>query len=54
LCQICFNGGVFLNAHHIFPYAKYPEHRLNINNLITLCVGCHRFVHSVLSMKKSA
>jgi predicted RNA-binding Zn-ribbon protein involved in translation (DUF1610 family) len=44
-CQICRERGGYLNAHHIFFYAEYPQHRLNIHNLITLCHGCHWLVH---------
>jgi 5-methylcytosine-specific restriction endonuclease McrA len=47
-CQICREPRGHKNAHHIYPYAQYPEHRLNINNLITLCVPCHKFVHNVM------
>ena len=33
-----------LEVHHIEPLIKYWEKRLQNDNLITLCVNCHRFV----------
>lgn len=44
-CAICGKVGGDLNAHHIKPYAKYPDLRLDPDNGITLCKECHRKVH---------
>lgn len=45
-CAICQRrGGVALNAHHIMSWAGYPELRLSMDNMVTLCVPCHRAVH---------
>jgi len=45
-CQNCRahsgNGkAVYLHAHHIYPFAKYPEKRFDVNNGLTLCIDCH-------------
>lgn len=44
-CQICQKVGGELNAHHIRPYAKYEENRLDVDNGVTLCITCHKMVH---------
>jgi hypothetical protein len=44
-CQICGKHGGQLNAHHIKPFAKYPELRLIVSNGITLCKDCHMKYH---------
>ena len=44
-CQICGERGGKLNAHHIKPFAYFPELRTSIENGITLCTRCHRAVH---------
>lgn len=44
-CQMCGRYGCKLNAHHIRPFSKYPEYRLDIDNGITLCKDCHKKAH---------
>jgi hypothetical protein len=42
-CKMCGKHGGLLNAHHIVPYKYNNEDKKE--NLITLCVPCHGFVH---------
>lgn len=44
-CQMCGRYGCKLNAHHIKPFSKYPEYRLDLDNGITLCKECHKKAH---------
>lgn len=45
-CQDCGDKkGGNLEAHHIKPYAEYPELRTDVDNGLTLCKSCHAKVH---------
>jgi len=44
-CQDCGGRGGILHAHHIFPFADFPEHRLEVWNGTTLCKSCHGKIH---------
>lgn len=50
-CQDCGDksSGKF-HAHHIFRFADFPEHRLELWNGITLCEKCHAKCHPELTM----
>lgn len=39
-CQECGSGSP-LNAHHLRPFAYFPELRFEISNGQTLCIPCH-------------
>lgn len=41
-CQGCGAMGGDLHAHHILAFSKFPAHRFDINNGLTLCVSCHK------------
>jgi len=44
LCEECLKAGIVKQAeevHHIKPVADYPELRLAIDNLQSLCKTCH-------------
>lgn len=40
-CQACSKKGVYLEAHHLKSWAKFPELRYELSNGQTLCVPCH-------------
>lgn len=45
----CLNCGSTekLVAHHIKPFAEFPEYRFDVNNGITLCDSCHKRLHGL-------
>ena len=50
-CQLCGTGhlhkeGYGLVVHHIKAWSLYPELRFEHKNLQTLCVNCHKKIHS--------
>lgn len=53
-CQQCkarssAGNAVKLSAHHIKPWFSHPETRFDVNNGVTLCVGCHKKTDSFAS-----
>lgn len=45
-CRHCLQVGGRLTAHHILPFSKFPELRMEISNGVTLCRPCHRKTHN--------
>jgi 5-methylcytosine-specific restriction endonuclease McrA len=35
-----------LNAHHIWPFQRFPEWKYEVWNLLTLCKSCHDAFHN--------
>lgn len=44
-CQACKQRGGKLNAHHIWPFQRFPEVMYEVTNLVTLCKKCHDDFH---------
>lgn len=44
-CNKCGERGGRLNAHHIESWKFYPEKRMELDNLVTLCTRCHKEFH---------
>ena len=40
------SGAPRLHSHHLNPWKRFPEFRLLIDNMVTLCGPCHWWVHS--------
>lgn len=45
-CRRCGAAPRLIHAHHIMPWADHPDRRLDPDNLMTLCMPCHWWVHS--------
>lgn len=45
VCEICKNDRK-LHVHHILPRSEHPELALDEENLMVLCEGCHKNIHS--------
>lgn len=44
-CKKCGERNIYIQAHHIKSWSKYPKLRFDINNGMTLCKNCHKKVH---------
>jgi 5-methylcytosine-specific restriction protein A len=48
LCTNCgqdCKGDRTRHLHHLKPWAEYPELRFDVDNIVTLCRGCHHDEH---------
>ena len=44
-CRTCGERGGKLNAHHIWPFQRFPEWKFEVWNLLILCKHCHDAFH---------
>jgi len=44
-CRSCGQRGGRLNAHHVWPFQRFPEWKYEVWNLVTLCRPCHIAFH---------
>ena len=44
-CRVCGSRGGTLNAHHVWPFHRFPELKYDVRNLMTLCKQCHDQFH---------
>lgn len=52
-CQACGQVGGKLVSHHIIPWQISEEHRMIMDNGITLCDRCHNDYHNMTGGKKT-
>lgn len=46
-CILGINCSGYRIAHHLLYWAKYPKHRYNISNGVTLCQFHHKKAHGI-------
>lgn len=51
-CQECGARSVYIEAHHLKSWARYPELRFVLENLQTLCKECHQKTDSYKGKNK--
>lgn len=44
--KLCKGGSSNLHAHHILSWKDHPDKRYDIANGVTVCVPCHKLIHS--------
>jgi transposase-like protein len=44
-CRCCQQRGGKLNAHHVWPFQRFPQWKYEVWNLVTLCKACHDGFH---------
>lgn len=44
-CRACGRRGGKLNAHHVWPFQRFPKLKYEVTNLVTLCKACHDAFH---------
>lgn len=51
-CQNCHQVGIYLEAHHIKSWAKFPKLRYILDNGLTLCRECHKLTDNYKGKNK--
>lgn len=51
-CGCAPSGHKNKQTHHIRGWARYPLLRLQMDNIITVCAPCHRWIHSSENVKR--
>ena len=49
-CAVC-DSNKNIHAHHLNSWKHFPEDRLNVDNLTTLCDPCHKQYHKLVKLK---
>jgi hypothetical protein len=44
--KLCTSGSSRLHAHHILSWKDHPDKRYDVANGVTVCVPCHKLIHS--------
>lgn len=59
ICQLCGktkeqNRGLNMDVHHVIPFKMFESYKRanNINNLISLCISCHRKQERKMDLSK--
>jgi predicted restriction endonuclease len=50
-CRTCGEKGIYLEAHHIKSWSKFPELRYILDNGLTLCKECHKLTNNYKGKK---
>ena len=56
-CEVCLRRGIVRpagNVHHRKEVREYPDLALDLDNLESLCIGCHNRTHGYLRKNKNA
>jgi len=52
-CACCYKIGGQINAHHIANWADNIKIRFEISNGVTLCLSCHKKLHSIYGKRNT-
>ena len=52
-CVLCDSRGGRLHAHHLNNWAQFKKDRYDLDNIICLCVVCHRAFHNTYGTRNN-